>query len=108
MTAKIDQCLEAGRYDLALEASAIEGFSQGEKAERQRIKSILGDPAAVGRERAALHLALETDLPATAAALVLASAPRPTFADLRFPRPRLAFDADAESSTEFSPSNPRS
>ena len=43
MSKRIDHCLAIGRYDAALEQSAIEGFAQGELAERKRIKAILGD-----------------------------------------------------------------
>ena len=63
-------------YDEALEAAACEGFAQGERAERERIRMILESPEAVGREGSAIFLATRTDLPASIAVTTLSFTPR--------------------------------
>ena len=50
--------------------------AEGAAAERARIAGILSAEAAAGREDMALHLALETDTPAAAAAALLGKAPK--------------------------------
>ena len=63
-------------FALAMEAEAIATFRQGELTERERIRAILTDDAARGREGAAAHLALTTDLSARTAIQVLEYTPR--------------------------------
>jgi hypothetical protein len=89
------------RYDETLEAAAIAGFAQGERAERERIRSILESPEAVGREGAAIFIATKTDIPARAALMILDAAPRaasPAFnvRPLRYASIKIVFNSGSQ------------
>lgn len=60
----------AGREE-GRKAGFEQGFKESSEAYRLRVKTILESPAAKGRETAARHLALETDMTAAAAVAAL-------------------------------------
>lgn len=60
------------------QAGLAEGRKAGAGAERERVKAILSDAEATERTELAQHLAFETDMPAEAAAAMLAKAPKAT------------------------------
>ncbi len=58
-------------HETALQTAVAGAKSEGAKAERERIKGVIGSEAAKGREKSALHLALTTSLPTEEAQAVL-------------------------------------
>lgn len=58
-------------HDTTLQTAVAGAKAEGAKAERERIKGVIGSDAAKGREKSALHLALTTSLPTEEAQAVL-------------------------------------
>ncbi len=91
-------------FALALEAEAVATFRAGERTERERIAAILESDEAVGREGAAVHLAIRTALPARTAITILslsqrASAPAHRVRPLLWPTIRFSLVGVSDAKT---------
>jgi hypothetical protein len=102
--ARAEGAAEARRQMAEAERSAVTATAA---ATQSRIKSILGSPAAIGREALAQRLAFETTIPADDAVALLEAAPAAAAARvsrINAPAPRIDAGVETEGSSDpFAP-----